>query len=159
MQNQSTYYSNLAGEFYVLSCLNRLHIESYLTLGAHKGVDIVAIINNKKIDIEVKTAMEFPFLLGKNDPRIGYKNRNKFYIFVLINKSHQSFEITMPNTYIFREDALINDNMIINTKKGWQLYGIRQNPKGGEYETIDEAKHRSFILKNHENNWNLLREL
>lgn len=156
MQNQSTYYSNLAGEFYILSCLNRLHIENYLTLGAHKGVDIIAMINGKKIEIEVKTAEKGSFLLGKNDPTIGHENRKKIYIFVIIGKSHEYREITMPDVYIFWEKDLIKHNMIIDTEKGWQLYGISKNPKGGKYETIEEAKNRSLILEKHKNKWELL---
>jgi hypothetical protein len=136
----------LAGEFYVLSCLNRLHIESDLTFGAHKGVDIIAMINGKKIEIEVKTAMDFPFLLGAKDPTIGHENRNKVYIFVIIGKSHDSHEITMLDVYTF-------------PGKGWQLYGIRKNPKGGKYEAVQEAKNSSYILEKHQNKCESLLDL
>ena len=37
----SKYDTNLAAEFYVLSCLHRLGISANLTLGNRKGVDIV----------------------------------------------------------------------------------------------------------------------
>jgi hypothetical protein len=37
------YHTNLAAEFYVLSCLHRLGLDAHLTLGNRKGVDIVVL--------------------------------------------------------------------------------------------------------------------
>ena len=37
------YHTNLAAEFYVLSCLHRIGLDAHLTLGNRKGVDIVVL--------------------------------------------------------------------------------------------------------------------
>lgn len=49
------YDTNLAAEFYVLSCLHRLGVSANLTLGNKKGVDIVAAREaGEVVTIEVK---------------------------------------------------------------------------------------------------------
>ena len=46
--------TNLAGEFWVLSALNRLGIEAQLTLGNKKSVDIIVIRNSTIYTLDVK---------------------------------------------------------------------------------------------------------
>ena len=54
-KKKSGYDTNLAAEFYVMSCLHRLGITASLTLGNKKGVDIlVAQENGDTITVEVK---------------------------------------------------------------------------------------------------------
>jgi hypothetical protein len=48
------YNTNLAGEFWVLSTLNRLGIEAQLTLGNKKSVDILVIQNSTIYTLDVK---------------------------------------------------------------------------------------------------------
>ena len=49
------YNTNLAAEFYVLSCLHRLGITANLTLGNKKGVDIVVVREaGDAVTVEVK---------------------------------------------------------------------------------------------------------
>ena len=49
------YHTNLAAEFYVLSCLHRLGLDAHLTLGNRKGVDIVVLRDNgEAATVEVK---------------------------------------------------------------------------------------------------------
>jgi len=51
----STYNTNLAAEFYVLSTLHRLGFDATLTLGNKKSVDIVVVLTNgEAISIDVK---------------------------------------------------------------------------------------------------------
>lgn len=51
----SGYDTNLAAEFYVLSCLHRIGLAANLTLGNKKGVDIiVARKAGDAVTIEVK---------------------------------------------------------------------------------------------------------
>ena len=51
----SRYHTNLAAEFYVLSCLHRIGLDAHLTLGNRKGVDIVVVRDaGDAITIEVK---------------------------------------------------------------------------------------------------------
>lgn len=55
------YDTNLASEFYVLSCLHRLGLTANLTLGNKKGVDIVVVRESgDAVTVEVKG------LAGKN---------------------------------------------------------------------------------------------
>ena len=52
---ESGYNTNLAAEFYVLSCLHRLGLTANLTLGNKKGVDIVVVRpDNEVVLVEVK---------------------------------------------------------------------------------------------------------
>jgi len=49
------YDTNLAAEFYVLSCLHRLGLTANLTLGNKKGVDIVVVRDSgDAVTVEVK---------------------------------------------------------------------------------------------------------
>jgi hypothetical protein len=51
----SRYDTNLAAEFYVLSCLHRLGLTANLTLGNKKGVDIVVVRDaGDAVTVEVK---------------------------------------------------------------------------------------------------------
>jgi len=51
----SKYDTNLASEFYVLSCLHRLGVTANLTLGNKKGVDVVVVRESgDAITVEVK---------------------------------------------------------------------------------------------------------
>ena len=49
------YHTNLAAEFYVLSCLHRMELDAHLTLGNRKGVDIVVLRESgEAVTVEVK---------------------------------------------------------------------------------------------------------
>jgi hypothetical protein len=51
----TTYNTNLAAEFYVLSMLHRLGVDAALTLGNKKAVDIIVTNEGRKIiTIDVK---------------------------------------------------------------------------------------------------------
>jgi hypothetical protein len=58
----TTYNTNLASEFYVLSMLHRLGADAALTLGNKKAVDIIIINDNKTI-----TTVEVKGLAGRYD--------------------------------------------------------------------------------------------
>jgi hypothetical protein len=58
--------TNLAAEFHALSCLHRMGIDAYLTLGNKKACDIVAIRKDRtSISVEVKA------VAGLHDWRAG----------------------------------------------------------------------------------------
>lgn len=61
------YDTNLASEFYVLSCLHRMGLAANLTLGNKKGVDIVVVRKaGDAVTIEVKgTAKKFDWVVNK----------------------------------------------------------------------------------------------
>ena len=50
----TTYNTNLASEFYVLSTLYRLGVDASLTLGNKKAVDILVIKEGKILTVDVK---------------------------------------------------------------------------------------------------------
>ena len=62
----SGYDTNLASEFYVLSCLHRIGLTANLTLGNKKGVDIiVARKAGDAVTVEVKgTAKKYDWLVN-----------------------------------------------------------------------------------------------
>ena len=49
MPDRPGYNTNLAAEFFVLSCLHRIGMEAYLTLGNKKAVDILAARSTEEI--------------------------------------------------------------------------------------------------------------
>ncbi len=66
VRRSSGYDTNLAAEFYVLSCLHRIGLTANLTLGNKKGVDIiVARKAGDAVTIEVKgTAKKYDWLVN-----------------------------------------------------------------------------------------------
>lgn len=62
----SGYDTNLAAEFYVLSCLHRIGLTANLTLGNKKGVDIiVARKAGDAVTVEVKgTAIKYDWVVN-----------------------------------------------------------------------------------------------
>lgn len=62
----SGYDTNLASEFYVLSCLHRIGLTANLTLGNKKGVDIVVVRKaGDAVTVEVKgTAKKYDWLVN-----------------------------------------------------------------------------------------------
>jgi hypothetical protein len=62
----SGYDTNLAAEFYVLSCLHRIGLTANLTLGNKKGVDIVVVRKaGDAVTIEVKgTAKKYDWVVN-----------------------------------------------------------------------------------------------
>ena len=58
----TTYNTNLASEFYVLSMLHRLGVDAALTLGNKKAVDIIVVNENRTV-----TTIEVKGLAGRYD--------------------------------------------------------------------------------------------
>ncbi len=77
----TTYNTNLAAEFYVLSMLHRLGADAALTLGNKKAVDIIVANENRTITtVEVKglaKAYDWPA-----DNIHSFKDANHFYALV-----------------------------------------------------------------------------
>ena len=87
------YHTNLAAEFYVLSCLHRIGLDAHLTLGNRKGVDIVVLRDDgDAVTVEVKG------LAGKYEWPAGNlesQRPDKHYV-VLISFEGQIDELAMP---------------------------------------------------------------
>jgi len=85
------YNTNLAGEFWVLSALNRLGIEAQLTLGNKKSVDILVIQNSMIYTLDVK-ALADRYDWPADNIRV-FDNPNHIYVFLTFEG-----EITDPKT-------------------------------------------------------------
>lgn len=76
VKRQSSYDTNLASEFFVMSVLHRLGIEAHLTRGNKKAVDIVVVrAPGDTITVDVKAvAGKSDWLVGKapGGPRDGH---------------------------------------------------------------------------------------
>lgn len=93
------YNTNLASEFYILSCLHRLGIDASLTLGNKKAVDIIVVRGNGDlVTIDVKG------LAGKHEwpiDNISSSNPNKHFIVLVSFEGNISDpEMPSPRTWI-----------------------------------------------------------
>lgn len=93
------YNTNLASEFYILSCLHRLGIDANLTLGNKKAVDIIVFGDNGDfITIDVKG------LAGKHEwpiDNVSSTNPNKhFIVLVSFEGKISDPEMSAPRTWI-----------------------------------------------------------
>src|SRR6266508_4783558 len=82
----SGYDTNLAAEFYVLSCLHRIGLSANLTLGNKKGVDIiVARKAGDAVTVEVKgTAKKYDWLVNT----LGSANPDRHYLVLVSFEGH-----------------------------------------------------------------------
>lgn len=87
------YHTNLAAEFYVLSCLHRFGLDAHLTLGNRKGVDIVVLRDDgEAVTVEVKgLAGKYEWPAGN----LGSQNPEKHFV-VLISFEGQIDDKAMP---------------------------------------------------------------
>lgn len=76
----TTYNTNLAAEFYVLSMLYRLGADASLTLGNKKAVDIIVVKDGTTITIDVK-GLAGPYDWPADNIRELHK-ANHFYVLV-----------------------------------------------------------------------------
>lgn len=98
---QKAEFTHLAGEFHVLSCLNRKNIASVLTLGSHKAIDIVVEANGKIKTIDVKAVDKNPVFLGKK-PKVLHQNSDHYYVVVFFGHKLGAYSDTniAPEVYI-----------------------------------------------------------
>lgn len=91
--SDSGYNTNLAAEFYVLSCLHRIGLTANLTLGNKKGVDIiVARKAGDAVTIEVKgTAKKYDWVV--NNLTSPHPER---HFVVLVSYENRIDDRTMP---------------------------------------------------------------
>lgn len=78
--------TGMASEYYVLSLLNRVGAEAYLTLGNTKKSDILVKKGYEAITIDVKGCKCNSFPIGTEYER--KKDKNHFYVFL----SYKNFE-------------------------------------------------------------------
>lgn len=87
------YHTNLAAEFYVLSCLHRLGLDAHLTLGNRKGVDIVVLRETgEAVTVEVKgLAGKYEWPAGNLEAQL----RDRHFV-VLLSFEGRIDELEMP---------------------------------------------------------------
>lgn len=88
--------TGMASEYYVLSLLNRVGAEAYLTLGNTKKSDILVKKGYEAITIDVKGCKSSSFPIGTEYE--SKKDKNHFYVFLYYKNFEDIHEI--PEIYI-----------------------------------------------------------
>ena len=86
-------FTHLAGEYYILSCLNRKKIVSLMTIGNHKAIDIIVQSNAGIKTLDVKAVNKSPVLLGK-EPKKLFQNPNHYYVVVFLGHQKDAYQNT-----------------------------------------------------------------
>jgi len=97
------YNTNLAGEFWALSALNRLGIEAQLTLGNKKSVDILVVQNATIYTLDVK-ALADRYDWPADNIRV-LDNPNHVYVFLTFEGKITDPQIS-PSVWIIPSDRL-----------------------------------------------------
>jgi hypothetical protein len=97
------YNTNLAGEFWVLSALNRLGIEAQLTLGNKKSVDIPVIRNSIIYTLDVKALADRYDWPADNIKVLN--NPNHVYVFLTFEGKITDPQ-TSPSVWIIPSDKI-----------------------------------------------------
>ena len=97
------YNTNLAGEFWVLSTLNRLGIEAQLTLGNKKSVDILVIRNSTVYTLDVKALAKRYDWPADNIKVLNNPN----HVYILLTFNGNIFDPSVnPSIWIIPSDKL-----------------------------------------------------
>ncbi|MGA9099733.1 MAG: hypothetical protein WB392_12475 [Methanotrichaceae archaeon] len=110
----STYNTNLAAEFYVLSTLYRLGINAYLTLGNKKSVDIV--VDKAEHDI---VTIDVKGLVGRYDwPADNVIETDNRHYYVLVTYENRiSDPLFCPSSWIIPATKISKFTKIYKTRK------------------------------------------
>ncbi len=119
LANPKAHYTHLASEFYVLSMLNRMQIECYLTLGNNKSVDILVRNGKKNISIDVKGARNGEWLMGGKPP-VALKDHYYALVHYQGKIDHPEY---LPLVYIIPSGEI--EKLLVEGGKG---HGIKFNP-------------------------------
>ena len=98
------YNTNLASEFYILSCLHRLGMDATLTLGNKKSVDIVVVRENEDaVTIDVKgVASKYDWPADNIRPS---KNLRHFIVLVCYEGKFEDPN-SLPNVWIIPAERI-----------------------------------------------------
>jgi len=138
---EKTQNTNLASEYYILSCLYRIGSNAYLTLGNKKSVDIVVEKADALLTIDVKGlegSSSFPV------DNWSKKDKNHFFVFVSYTGKIEDTN-RVPETYIVPTNEL---ELTHKELDGESL--IYVNPKGNR-KVVPLSKLRK--LEKYGNNW------
>ncbi len=93
VKRQSSYDTNLASEFHVMSVLHRLGMEAHLTLGNKKAVDIVVVrAPGDTVTVDVKAVAGKTDWLDGNSPS---EPRERHFV-VLMTYEGKFTDLTVP---------------------------------------------------------------
>jgi hypothetical protein len=99
----TTYNTNLAAEFYVLSMLHRLGADAALTLGNKKAVDIIVTNEGRTITIDVK-GLAGPYDWPADNIQV-FQDTQHFY--VLVSFEHKITDpLSVPSAWIIPANVL-----------------------------------------------------
>ncbi|MGA2257414.1 MAG: hypothetical protein ABSG53_22375 [Thermoguttaceae bacterium] len=126
----SSYNTNLAAEFYVLSMLHRLGAEANLTLGNKKSVDIVVVRGEgNSITIDVKGLAG---TTGWPVDNLGDGNERHFIVFVCFLDKIQDPEV-VPHVWVV--PSLEVDRLKYLAPGGRKLVRVSElRAKGGKFK-------------------------
>ncbi len=134
--------TNLASEYYVLSCLYRIGADAYLTLGNKKSVDIIVKKPHRLITIDVKG------LKGTTNFPIDNwteSSENHYLVFVTYNDKITDTTI-LPDVYIVPSMEI---ETAYDELKGRSMVYV--NPKGNR--KVVELGRLKKLADRYKNNW------
>lgn len=140
---EKTQNTNLASEYYVLSCLYRIGANAYLTLGNKKSVDIIIEKSDSLLTIDVKGLKDNSCFPIDNWSK---KDKNHFIAFVSYNRKISDTNYP-PEIYIVPTDELENTHKELEDKSV-----IYVNPKGNR--KVVELSRLRKLKEKYKDNWN-----
>lgn len=121
----SSYNTNLASEYLILSMLNRLGLDAYITLGNKKSIDIIVKNKSRTITIDVKGLSGTTLF-----PLDNFKENSKNHFIVFVSFLNKITDCTInPEIYIV-PSGKIEQLMYRNPKgnrQGVNLSRLRQH--------------------------------
>jgi len=139
---EKTQNTNLASEYYVLSCLYRIGANANLTLGNKKSVDIVVDKNDSLLTIDVKGLKDSSCFPIDNWTK---KDKNHFIAFVSYNRKITDTNYP-PDIYIVPANELELTHTELDGKSV-----IYINPKGNR-KVVELSRLRKLGGK-YKDNW------
>lgn len=125
-RRMSTYNTNLAAEFYVLSVLHRIGAEANLTLGNKKAVDIVVVRDaGNTVTIDVKG------LAGKTCwPIDNFKEKGKHFVVLVCFLDKIADPTVLPEVYVVPSEQVHTLRYVSPAgRKVINLYKMRKEGK------------------------------
>jgi hypothetical protein len=99
----SRFHTNLAAEFFVLSCLHRLGADAHLTLGNNKSVDLVVVrAAGDVVTLDVKGLAGKTCWFVQNIP----VNRKRHFVVFVSFLGRINNPIVFPEVYIVPSEAI-----------------------------------------------------
>jgi hypothetical protein len=121
---RNTYNTNLASEYLILSMLNRLGLDAYITLGNKKSIDIIVKNKTRTVTIDVKGLSGTTLF-----PLDNFKESSKNHFIVFVSYLNKITDCTVnPEIYIV-PSLKIENLMYRNPKRnrqGVNLARLRQ---------------------------------